>query len=941
MATKTLYATADARTVTTPSSLGAGACDHLPVGSYSGYNYASHLRFSYNWADIPSAGSITGATLYLRTTSYHTALSSNTVRVRRTQSFTEGTASHPMTSTNGGGVTGSSRPTVLDAGVTFSGGTSTNTWRSVSVTSQVVAEYGNANFYFMLDTTSGVCEFSSRETSYDPYLVISYNPNSAPTAPTSLSPSGGSLQSSQTPTVSFNHNDPDGDACASWDLEVYNTTGNGAAVGTLQQSYYNQTSDLTNPIQKTLTTLTRGNWYVWRARTADATNGDGAWSSWAYFKVHGNVTATLTNPSGANQWGRMYKTPGSGDASPRFYPSWTFSCPEGGYQSSASITFNGGSTQNVTGSATSVKVTTHTPTRNSLYTIAMTAVCNHGVTSGGSSWANTRAQWGQASFYIPTGGATTYGAANPSSVKNDGDVILEYAASAGTGLPAESAWRSSTAALSANDYLHYRVTLLGWGNSQPTGGKLYSLTANYDTSVPSPKWWSLTSSAALEVGQFLFGTQCLKVTQHATANQYGYMDLEGLQTGTDYMFSVYVKADVGANYLIRLFQYNSSSVEYASTSIDNSGTNNEWKRISLAWNSGENDRVRIYIGSLNTAGYGGTTGAVARFDAAKLEASTVVNPWTPGGVGKAVSVDAGGIQIDESKGGVFRLLGDNTWGQTSIDLNSGGGLHIDFDPSTDVSLSSQANPFQLGPTTGANLVMDGNEIIARNNGAASTLYLNNEGGNVQTAGSVLATGTVRAGGATGGDTSTGVMLRDTGGIEMYGSTPYIDFKNANEDYDVRLIRTGDDLLEVTGGGLKVNGSLTTTSNRPWRYVPLSSFSEFVSINSSTADDASPVAVEVTAIPANTAVAIEVIAYFQNTAGTSGSAHGLLFNYQDSDQNPAAIDLYGVAGVNGQYQSMRGLVMVGGTNGRQVYRRFLPGSNTCSFLARVIGYWVEC
>lgn len=35
-----------------------------------------------------------------------------------------------------------------------------------------------------------------------------------------------------------------------------------------------------------------------------------------------------------------------------------------------------------------------------------------------------------------------------------------------------------------------------------------------------------------------------------------------------------------------------------------------------------------------------------------------------------------------------------------------------------------------GSTTSTNLVMDNNEIMARNNGAASTLYLNNDGGNV-------------------------------------------------------------------------------------------------------------------------------------------------------------------------------------------------------------------
>jgi hypothetical protein len=47
----------------------------------------------------------------------------------------------------------------------------------------------------------------------------------------------------------------------------------------------------------------------------------------------------------------------------------------------------------------------------------------------------------------------------------------------------------------------------------------------------------------------------------------------------------------------------------------------------------------------------------------------------------------------------------------------------------DVNLSS-GGQLVLGPSNNANLAMDGNEIQARNNGAASTLYLQNSGGDV-------------------------------------------------------------------------------------------------------------------------------------------------------------------------------------------------------------------
>lgn len=56
----------------------------------------------------------------------------------------------------------------------------------------------------------------------------------------------------------------------------------------------------------------------------------------------------------------------------------------------------------------------------------------------------------------------------------------------------------------------------------------------------------------------------------------------------------------------------------------------------------------------------------------------------------------------------------------------------------DASLVSTLHAFQIGLTSGENLAMDGNEIMARNNGLASALYLNAEGGEVNIGNSSLA-----------------------------------------------------------------------------------------------------------------------------------------------------------------------------------------------------------
>lgn len=64
----------------------------------------------------------------------------------------------------------------------------------------------------------------------------------------------------------------------------------------------------------------------------------------------------------------------------------------------------------------------------------------------------------------------------------------------------------------------------------------------------------------------------------------------------------------------------------------------------------------------------------------------------------------------------------------------------------DVSLVSTTHPFQLGPTAGSNLRADGNEIQSVVNGAADTLGLNIEGGdvNIGNDGSVVSLGGIKS-----------------------------------------------------------------------------------------------------------------------------------------------------------------------------------------------------
>lgn len=66
-------------------------------------------------------------------------------------------------------------------------------------------------------------------------------------------------------------------------------------------------------------------------------------------------------------------------------------------------------------------------------------------------------------------------------------------------------------------------------------------------------------------------------------------------------------------------------------------------------------------------------------------------------------------------------------GETGTILSTGRLRLVD---TGDASLSSTTHAFQIGPTGGANLIADANEIMARNNGAAAALPINADGGDV-------------------------------------------------------------------------------------------------------------------------------------------------------------------------------------------------------------------
>ena len=94
-------------------------------------------------------------------------------------------------------------------------------------------------------------------------------------------------------------------------------------------------------------------------------------------------------------------------------------------------------------------------------------------------------------------------------------------------------------------------------------------------------------------------------------------------------------------------------------------------------------------------------GSKAWFDAIKLEESTVATPWSPGAIGATV-IDAGGVQIDGSRGGVFRYKGIAGGARDTVE---GGNQGLLFGSDTEVtapsagSLAVNGVPVRAGATT--------------------------------------------------------------------------------------------------------------------------------------------------------------------------------------------------------------------------------------------------
>jgi hypothetical protein len=136
---------------------------------------------------------------------------------------------------------------------------------------------------------------------------------------------------------------------------------------------------------------------------------------------------------------------------------------------------------------------------------------------------------------------------------------------------------------------------------------------------------------------------------------------------------------------------------------------------------------------------------------------------------------------------------------------------------TDASLTSTGHAFQIGSSSGSNLIIDSNEIMARNNGAASGITINNDGGNV---GLGASTSTVNVPGTASivtlsvtGDTTIGNASADS----LTSNAASWTFVNATT-FNIPASSTALSITSSGGYGLAIGG-LNSASN-PALFTPI-------------------------------------------------------------------------------------------------------------------------
>jgi len=643
----------EADVATWASGIAAGAGSHLPIGNYGSADYRSAMRFPLPAGFAGFKSPITKAVLNFYISDFdHVAPRNSSILIRRMSTASMWTKAAGSTSCESGFSAGNNTqygditPVTGASQYTFDSGTTANAKKSVNVTG-IVREYhdaGATKLVFVFDNASSgdYTELWADERSgYDATLVIDYEVVSGPDAPTQTAPAAGATSVTQTPTFDWNHVDPDGDPQVSAEVRLWNSTG-----GTLIDTFpvVGATSSLVCPIN-----LGRGTTYQWDVRTADA-SGYGPYSAKRSVIIKAAPVTTITNTRFMEMSGGL----------PRLRVKWTCDQTQKKYRIQAGAYDSGW----VTSTSQNVLLSTLALTNGTAVSVTVTVE-----TTDGLQDADTRSftpRWGLTVHRRDlTAAPVSWGTPSLlSTVPSGAQLVIEYGSNSTAGA-APTAWYSTLSSVPKARYVYWRAWFIPSATAGPQLDRI-TIPANFTVQTVD-KWYSTLAGAAIvapwgiDSGEYVYGSRSVLCENPGPVTAI-FSGRIPVRAGRSYILTGLMKAEGNAGSDFSIYDPDALVI------VEQDGVTVQSQRLTDTRDWFEASAYDVYryktpvwvapadmdvVVRLRSAGVAGTS---SWFDAIKLEESTVATPWSPGAIG-AVVVDAGGIQIDGTKGGVFRARG--------------------------------------------------------------------------------------------------------------------------------------------------------------------------------------------------------------------------------------------------------------------------------------------
>jgi hypothetical protein len=663
-----------AAAATTSSGLGAGQGPHLPVGTWSGTRYRSGVRLQ------PPSGwsawtSISSATLKVKTTTFsHVGPRNSTIYVKRMTTASGGQWEEASGTQNcNSGFSGSNATQYSDLdpvaanAVTFQSGTAENSWKSIDVTA-LVRDYWNAratvsNLSFILDQldSSDYAEFYTDDSAgNEPTLTIVYVDAAPPSAPTLLSPAASASVKALRPTFTWNHNDPQSNAQVAAEVRVWDAAGT-TQVGTTQ-TVSGAAETLTWP-----TDLVAKTTYQFDVRTSDAT-GWGPFAAKRVFKVQGGPTVTFTPPK--TEWSSVARAPrirlnfatASDDA--------VQDTPTNSYQIESPPGTVIVPWTTVSSTVFSVLLDGFAIADNTSYTFRVRAKTVGVTYAEGFADQTVKPRFGvtvhrRDLLSVPTGWQS---ALVQNTIPAGSDLKVQYGSNT-SAAAAPTAWFDDIGGVPLAQWVYWRAWFLPSATAGPTLDKV-TIIATTSPAQGLDKWFTSRAGAplvapwAVDSSEYVYGTRSARCTLTGAGPFFLYSLPILLRANRSYILTGLMKS--AGNSGAQIMLQNETGAVLTSPDGEKIQTEPPLTDDTLFYTPDRLDVFRyktpVYVapGTDVTVWVvlqaGGTNGARAWFDAIKLEESTVATAWSPGAIGAAI-VDAGGVQIDGSKGGVFRYKG--------------------------------------------------------------------------------------------------------------------------------------------------------------------------------------------------------------------------------------------------------------------------------------------